>query len=79
MAAAAHRAVAPDAWRRGGPYSDRSREPHETVALMRGHMASLGVTRLARVTGLDNVGIPVWAATRPNATTLSQSQGKDGK
>lgn len=76
MAAAAHRAVAPDAWRRGGPYSDRSREPHETVALVRGHMASLGVTRLARVTGLDNVGIPVWAATRPNATTLSQSQGK---
>lgn len=39
-------------------------------------MAGLGITRLARVTGLDNVGIPVWAATRPNATTLSQSQGK---
>ncbi len=39
-------------------------------------MREFGVTRLARVTGLDFVGIPVWAAIRPNSKTLAQSQGK---
>ncbi|MBL8590800.1 MAG: YcaO-like family protein [Methylobacteriaceae bacterium] len=39
-------------------------------------MNTFGVTRLARVTGLDTVGIPVWSAIRPNAKTLAQSQGK---
>ncbi len=31
---------------------------------------------MARLTGLDEVGIPVWAAIRPNALTLAVSQGK---
>ncbi len=39
-------------------------------------MREFGVTRLARVTGLDSVGIPVWSAIRPNSKTLAQSQGK---
>ena len=43
---------------------------------MRPRLAEFGVTRLARLTGLDEVGIPVWAAVRPNALTLAVSQGK---
>ena len=39
-------------------------------------MAPMGITRLADVTGLDNIGIPVFQAIRPNARSLSVSQGK---
>jgi ribosomal protein S12 methylthiotransferase accessory factor len=35
-----------------------------------------GVTRLARLTDLDRVGIPVWYAIRPNSRSLSQEGGK---
>ena len=35
-----------------------------------------GITRLADVTGLDRIGIPVWMAVRPNSKTLAVSQGK---
>ena len=30
-----------------------------------------GITRLAELTYLDNIGIPVYACIRPNAKTLS--------
>jgi len=43
---------------------------------MYGRAAEFGITRLANVTGLDHVGIPVWSAIRPNARTLALSQGK---
>jgi len=39
-------------------------------------MRSLGITRLADLTGLDSIGIPVFAAIRPNGKALSTSQGK---
>jgi YcaO-like protein with predicted kinase domain len=48
----------------------------ETLARTKHLCAGLGITRLARLTGLDRIGIPVWAAIRPNARTLSVSQGK---
>lgn len=35
-----------------------------------------GVTRIANVTGLDRLGIPVVAVYRPNARSLAVSQGK---
>ena len=35
-----------------------------------------GITRVANITGLDVIGIPVVVATRPNARSLSVSQGK---
>jgi YcaO-like protein with predicted kinase domain len=59
-----------------GLYSDRLIPPAQTVAKMKPFMREFGVTRLARVTGLDTIGIPVWAAIRPNSKTLAQSQGK---
>jgi YcaO-like protein with predicted kinase domain len=38
--------------------------------------ARFGITRLADLTGLDTVGLPVWAAVRPGAWSLAQCQGK---
>jgi len=35
-----------------------------------------GVTRVANITGLDHVGIPVYSAIRPRATTLAVASGK---
>jgi ribosomal protein S12 methylthiotransferase accessory factor len=40
------------------------------------HLAELGITRIARQTGLDRLGIPCWAAFRPNSRHLAGSQGK---
>lgn len=36
----------------------------------------IGVTRVARLTHLDCLGFPVWAAIRPDSRGLSTSQGK---
>lgn len=57
-------------------YSDRSIAPEETVRRMWPHLAELGITRLARQTGLDRLGIPCWAAFRPNSKNLATAQGK---
>ena len=35
-----------------------------------------GITRVANITGLDNIGIPVYVSVRPNSKSLSVSQGK---
>jgi YcaO-like protein with predicted kinase domain len=48
----------------------------EALALARSLAPSLGITRVARVTGLDRVGIPVWTAFRPNGQSISVTQGK---
>ncbi|WP_176730376.1 YcaO-like family protein [Devosia insulae] len=40
------------------------------------HFTALGITRLARQTGLDRIGIPCYAAIRPNSATLATHQGK---
>ena len=57
-------------------YFDRVVAPADTLAAVRPRLSDFGITRLARLTGLDEVGIPVWAAIRPNAATLAVSQGK---
>lgn len=54
----------------------RSRPPGETLAVIRPHMQSMGITRVANVTGLDRVGIPVFMVIRPNGRGLAVSQGK---
>jgi ribosomal protein S12 methylthiotransferase accessory factor len=36
----------------------------------------MGITRLANVTGLDRIGIPVVMVTRPNSRSVAVSQGK---
>jgi YcaO-like protein with predicted kinase domain len=54
----------------------RTRDPAETVAAIRPFLPEMGVTRIADVTGLDHIGIPTVMAVRPNARSLSVSQGK---
>lgn len=50
--------------------------PAETLARVSPRMSRMGITRLANVTGLDHVGIPVVMACRPNSRSVSVSQGK---
>lgn len=57
-------------------YGERSSPAALTVERLRPHLASLGITRLARQTGLDRIGIPCFSAIRPAGLTLSVSQGK---
>ena len=54
----------------------RVRRPEETWERMRPKLARFGITRIADVTGLDTIGIPVAIAVRPLARSLSVSQGK---
>jgi YcaO-like protein with predicted kinase domain len=54
----------------------RTRDPQETLADYLPKAETMGITRLANVTGLDWVGIPVYNAIRPNSRSLSVSQGK---
>jgi YcaO-like protein with predicted kinase domain len=54
----------------------RTRSPQDTLAAWMPLMPALGITRLANVTGLDCVGIPVYMAVRPNSRSISISQGK---
>ena len=55
---------------------ERAVPPGETVAGLIPHFGRLGITRLSRQTNLDRVGIPCWACFRPNAASLSLTQGK---
>jgi len=50
--------------------------PTETVERVRPLMPAMGITRIATVTGLDRIGIPVVMVTRPNSRALAVSQGK---
>ncbi|WP_441291247.1 YcaO-like family protein [Sorangium sp. KYC3313] len=54
----------------------RAVSPEETMARLRPLMPVMGITRVADVTGLDTLGVPVVMVTRPNARSLSVSQGK---
>lgn len=54
----------------------RSVAPEETLARVEPLMPVMGITRIANITGLDEIGIPVALACRPNARSLSVSQGK---
>jgi ribosomal protein S12 methylthiotransferase accessory factor len=54
----------------------RVRAPEQTLEIISPLLRDYGITRLADVTGLDDLGIPVVMAVRPLAATLSVSQGK---
>ncbi|TGV60738.1 hypothetical protein EN803_38435, partial [Mesorhizobium sp. M2D.F.Ca.ET.160.01.1.1] len=58
----------------GIPY--RADSAHSAIARIRPHWARMGITRVANVTGLDRIGIPVVMVCRPNARSLAVSQGK---
>src|ERR1051326_3766346 len=48
----------------------------ETLARLKPMLPEFGITRLANITGLDTIGIPVWTVVRPLGRSLSVSQGK---
>lgn len=51
-------------------------DPVETLARIRPHLAAVGVTRCADVTGLDGLGIPVYCVIRPTGLTVQVTNGK---
>lgn len=54
----------------------RIRPPEETWQAVQEVVARAGVSRVAEVTGLDRLGVPVYQAVRPASRNLSVSQGK---
>ena len=54
----------------------RARPAAETLARIEAEKHRFGITRIAVVTGLDRIGIPVALATRPNSRSVAVSQGK---
>ena len=54
----------------------RAVPPEETLDRVRPHLKHIGVTRLADLTGLDRIGLPVAQAIRPGARALSVRHGK---
>ncbi len=54
----------------------RISDPEATLARVMPMAGRMGITRVAVLTGLDRIGIPVAAAIRPNSRSLAQHQGK---
>lgn len=50
--------------------------PEYTVARVEPFFPAMGITRIANVTGLDTIGIPVVMVSRPNSRSLAVAQGK---
>jgi ribosomal protein S12 methylthiotransferase accessory factor len=65
--------VAPPGYVHG---THRAVPPSATLRRIQPLLAAAGITRLADLTGLDWVGIPVYQAVRPDSHLLSTSQGK---
>lgn len=54
----------------------RSCPPSETWRRLEPLLPIFGIARVADITGLDRIGIPVFTACRPNSKSLSVFQGK---
>ncbi|HEX4966296.1 MAG TPA: YcaO-like family protein [Thermoanaerobaculia bacterium] len=54
----------------------RVRPPEETWDRLQAHLPAAGITRVADVTALDVLGVPVYQAVRPASRNLAVSQGK---
>jgi ribosomal protein S12 methylthiotransferase accessory factor len=58
-----------------GP-THRTCPPEQTLERITPLLPRAGITRMADITGLDRIGVPVALAMRPNAPTLANSSGK---
>jgi len=56
--------------------TDRIVPPEVTLRRAWDRRREMGITRLANITGLDDIGLPVYMACRPNSKSLSVTQGK---
>ena len=54
----------------------RALAPEETLFRVERFSKPMGITRVADVTGLDVIGIPVVMAIRPNSRAIAVAQGK---
>lgn len=54
----------------------RTISPDNTIKRIQPFSPVMGITRIANITGLDHIGIPVVMVCRPNSRSLSVSQGK---
>jgi len=54
----------------------RTMSPDATVARLQPLLPAFGITRVANVTGLDRIGVPVVMVCRPNSRSIAVSQGK---
>jgi len=66
-------AGAPKSFQQG---THRTVSPAVTLAKASAFLSQMGITRIANVTGLDRIGVPVVTVMRPNSRSLSISQGK---
>lgn len=57
-------------------HSLRERSCDEVLALISNYTDYIGITRIADITYLDNIGIPVYCAYRPRGLLLQASAGK---
>ncbi|PZT77292.1 hypothetical protein DNK56_29240 [Streptomyces sp. AC1-42W] len=58
------------------PGTHRAVAPETTWARLKPRLRRYGITRVADVTRLDNIGVPVFLAVRPDSETLAVTQGK---
>jgi YcaO-like protein with predicted kinase domain len=56
--------------------TQRAASPAQTLRRIAPLLPRAGITRVADVTGLDWIGLPVYQAIRPNSRNISVSQGK---
>lgn len=54
----------------------RTIPPSETLRRLQPLLPALGITRVANVTGLDRIAVPVVMVCRPNSRSVAVSQGK---
>jgi ribosomal protein S12 methylthiotransferase accessory factor len=54
----------------------RTVSPAETLARLTPLLPEMGITRVANITGLDLIGIPVVMVSRPNSRSIAVAQGK---
>lgn len=54
----------------------RSARPEQTLDSIKDIIAGVGIVRVANLTGLDRLGVPVYTAIRPRSRSNSASFGK---
>ena len=54
----------------------RTVDPQETLDRLMPLLPEMGITRIANITGLDLIGIPVVMVCRPNSRSVAVAQGK---
>lgn len=69
-------AVIEPTWKAYRAGTERSVLPETTLERIRPHTQRIGITRVADITGLDRIGLPVMAVHRPNSRSIGVAQGK---